>query len=134
MKILRKKLTARRKYAVYGQTLASKESRLSVLQPDDPVFSFNGGRPVNPGTISQTFHRLVTQHPFSAPVGVACPWLHCLRHSFAVGALLRWYRSGIDPGQRLIHLSTLSWSSRSGVNGLVPDRHPGAARQGEGAI
>ena len=28
------------------------------------------------------------------------------RHSFAVGTLLRWYRSGIDPSLRLIHLST----------------------------
>ena len=34
------------------------------------------------------------------------PRLHCLRHSFAVGTLLRWYRAGIDVGQRLIHLST----------------------------
>ncbi len=86
--------------------IADKESGLGVLQPDDPVFSFYGGRPVNPCTISQTFHRLVTQHPLVIPAGVAHPWLHCLRHSFAVGTLLRWYRSGIDPGQRLIHLST----------------------------
>lgn len=89
-----------------AEYIARKESRLGVLRPDDPVFSFNGGRPVNPCTIAQTFHRLVTQHSFSAPAGVARPWLHCLRHSFAVGVLLRWYRSGIDPGQRLIHLST----------------------------
>jgi site-specific recombinase XerD len=29
-----------------------------------------------------------------------------LRHSFAVGALLRWYREGVDPATRLHHLST----------------------------
>ena len=29
-----------------------------------------------------------------------------MRHSFAVGTLLRWYRSGIDPGSRLLQLST----------------------------
>jgi integrase len=49
---------------------------------------------------------LVTQHDFSVPAGVARPRLHCLRHSFAVAVLLRWYRSGIDPNQRLLHLST----------------------------
>lgn len=86
--------------------LTDKESNVGILGPDDPVFSFNAGRPINPGTISQTFHRLVTQHPFAAPAGVEGPRLHCLRHSFAVGTLLRWYRSGIDPSLRLIHLST----------------------------
>ena len=25
---------------------------------------------------------------------------------FAVGTLLRWYRKGVDPNQRLIHLAT----------------------------
>ena len=29
-----------------------------------------------------------------------------MRHSFAVGTLLRWYRAGVDPAQRLLHLST----------------------------
>jgi len=32
--------------------------------------------------------------------------VHDLRHSFAVATLLRWYRSGINPADRLIHLST----------------------------
>jgi site-specific recombinase XerD len=32
--------------------------------------------------------------------------LHCLRHSFAVGTLLRWYRAGVDPRSRLLDLST----------------------------
>ena len=40
------------------------------------------------------------------PPGVAVPRLHCLRHSFAVGTLLRWYREGIEPEDRLLHLST----------------------------
>jgi site-specific recombinase XerD len=89
-----------------AEYLTDKESKVGILGPDDPVFSFNAGRPINPGTISQTFHRLVTEHPFPAPAGVEGPRLHCLRHSFAVGTLLRWYRSGIDPSLRLIHLST----------------------------
>jgi integrase len=40
------------------------------------------------------------------PDGVASPRLHDLRHSFAVGTLLRWYRTGVDPQARLLHLST----------------------------
>jgi integrase len=40
-----------------------------------------------------------------APPGVASPHLHCLRHSFAVATLLRWYREGIDPAERLLYLS-----------------------------
>jgi integrase len=40
------------------------------------------------------------------PAGVAPPRVHDLRHSFAVGALLRWYRDGGDPTSRLLHLST----------------------------
>lgn len=34
------------------------------------------------------------------------PHLHCLRHSFAVGCMLRWYREGLDPATRLCQLAT----------------------------
>ena len=40
------------------------------------------------------------------PPGVDTPRLHDLRHSFAVATLLRWYREGIDPNQRLLQLAT----------------------------
>ena len=40
------------------------------------------------------------------PDGVSPPTLHSLRHSFAVGCLLRWYREGLDPAARLHQLST----------------------------
>jgi site-specific recombinase XerD len=85
--------------------LERRNTRFEGLSPDDPLFSFNAGRAINPCTISQTFHHLVTDR-FQPPPGVAPPRSHCLRHSFAVGTLLRWYRSGIDPNTRLIHLST----------------------------
>ncbi|TFD70136.1 tyrosine-type recombinase/integrase [Cryobacterium sp. Hb1] len=71
-----------------------------------PLFSFDGRRCVHPGTASQTFHRLVIELAFPVPDGVAPPHLHCLRHSFAVGCLLRWYREGLDPSKRLFQLST----------------------------
>jgi integrase len=44
--------------------------------------------------------------PEVVPAGVSPPRLHSLRHSFAVGCLLRWYREGIDPATRLHQLST----------------------------
>ncbi len=71
-----------------------------------PLFSFDGQRCVNPGTPSQVFHRLVVELAFPIPDGVATPRLHSLRHSFAVGCLLRWYREGLDPASRLYRLST----------------------------
>lgn len=75
-------------------------------QADDPLFFFTHKRPLRPETISHTFHRLLPKMELSMTPGTAPPCLHCLRHSFAVQTLLRWYRSGIDPSQRLLHLST----------------------------
>lgn len=71
-----------------------------------PLFSFRKGQRINPGTISLTFHHLVPRLDLKAQPGAAPPRLHDLRHSFAVRTLLRWYRSGINPNVRLLHLST----------------------------
>jgi integrase/recombinase XerD len=78
------------------------------VEPDYPVFSFANDRrrPVGPKSISWTFHKLVSTLELKIPEGVTPPYLHCLRHSFAVGTLLRWYRAGFDPGARLLSLST----------------------------
>jgi integrase len=54
----------------------------------------------------ETYVELVTDLAFPVPDGVSPPVLHCLRHSFAVGCLLRWYRQGADPLQQLFRLST----------------------------
>jgi integrase len=74
--------------------------------PDAPLFSFDGKRCVHPGTASQTFHHLVPDLDLAVPEGVSPPTLHSLRHSFAVGCLLRWYREGLDPQDKLHQLST----------------------------
>ena len=71
-----------------------------------PLFSFSPGRPIHAGTISQTFRALARQLDLEVPDGVISPCVHHLRHSFAVGTLLRWYRQGIQPTQRLLQLST----------------------------
>src|SRR5215471_13650894 len=69
---------------------------------DRPLFSFTKRGCICPETISQTFHSLVPKLGLHLPPGVSPPRLHDLRHSFALGTLLRWYREGIDPNGRLI--------------------------------
>jgi len=83
-----------------------REQLMGESTPDSPLFSFSKGRHMNPGTISQVFHALVPRLGLAIPTGVTPPRVHDLRHSFAVGTLRRWYRTGSDPAQRLHHLST----------------------------
>jgi integrase len=71
-----------------------------------PLFTFDGRRCIHPGTASQVFHSLVRTLHLAIPDGVSPPRLHDLRHSFAVGCLLRWYRDGSDPASKLNQLST----------------------------
>jgi integrase len=92
-----------------GELIAEQLARRradGALGDDAPLFSFDGRRCVHPGTASQVFHHLVTELDFIVPEGVSPPRLHDLRHSFAVGCLLRWYRDGLDPSTRLHHLAT----------------------------
>lgn len=83
-----------------------RKARAGRLSPNDPVFSFVDGRPVDPGTISHTFHVLVTKLGLVIPEGTRPPTVHHLRHSFAVGRLLRWYRDDDNPATKLMKLST----------------------------
>ena len=78
----------------------------SAPAPETPLFSFTKGKAINPGSISQTFHHLLPQLDLRFPAGTASPRVHDLRHSLAVGTLLRWYREGVDPNRRLMHLAT----------------------------
>jgi integrase len=80
--------------------------RGGTLPPEAAVFSFTRRGSVHPGTISQTFRQLFPRLGLAVPVGVARPHVHDLRHAFAVGTLLRWYRDGVDPAARLFHLAT----------------------------
>ena len=77
-----------------------------ACEVDAPLFTFDGRRSVNPCTASQVFHQLMITLALPVPDGVSPPRLHSLRHSFAVGCLLRWYREGLDPASRLFRLST----------------------------
>lgn len=81
--------------------------RAWFTEPTVPLFTWNGRRPISTNSIRNTFReRLLPQLHLEIPDGTAQPCVHHLRHSFAVGTLLRWYRQGIDPSARLHHLST----------------------------
>lgn len=88
--------------------LDREESRFGAILPDSSAFSFDKQKrtPIGTSTISWTFHKLLPALQLTVPSGVARPHLHCLRHSFAVGTLLRWYQAGVDPMSRLFDLST----------------------------
>lgn len=77
-----------------------------VLGADDPVFSLWRGQRLNRHSIDRVFRDLVVALDIDVPTGTRSPCPHSLRHSFAVGTLLRWYRRGLEPGRRLLHLST----------------------------
>jgi integrase len=91
--LLREQLEYRRRHA-------------KLLDPSAPLFTFNGRRCVHSGNVSMTFLALVRRMQLDIPDGMAAPHLHDLRHSFAVGTLLRWYREGINAGEKLHYLST----------------------------
>lgn len=62
--------------------------------------------PITGKSISRVFHSLIPHLGLPVPPGVAYPRAHHLRHSFAIGTLLRWYRAGINPSERIGYLST----------------------------
>lgn len=80
--------------------------RIGPLTADVPIFSFRKRQPVSPCTVSTIFHELMSELALPVPDGTRPPCVHSLRHSFAVGTLLRWYRDGADPRSRLLQLST----------------------------
>lgn len=91
--------------ALIAAQAARREGGRRTEGPGAPLFTFDGHRCVHPGTASQVFHALVTTLGLPVPDGVSAPVLHSLRHSFAVGRLLRWYRDGEDPQAMLHQLS-----------------------------
>ena len=92
--------------ALLRDYLQIRAQHIGDLTPDTPVFSFTGRGEIHPCTVSQTFHGLVPRLGLEIPPGCSPPRLHDLRHSFAVGTLLRWYRTGTDPGAGLLKLAT----------------------------
>lgn len=88
--------------------LENRERLVGRLEPSDPLFSVGDDKanPIRSHSVSRVFQRLWPKLKLEVPSGVSAPRLHCLRHSFAVNTLLRWYRQGINPNDRLLQLST----------------------------
>jgi integrase len=86
--------------------LARRAQRFGSPSSEALIFSFDGRKPISLSAIGQTLHHLFAELSIRIPPGGSRPRVHDLRHSFAVGTLLRWYREGIDPSTRLLHLST----------------------------
>ncbi len=86
--------------------LQRKLTHWGHFTPEAPLFCLRGGRAINPCTVSQTFHQLLPSLSITISPGCSPPRLHDLRHSFAIGTLLRWYRTGADPQAHLLALAT----------------------------
>jgi site-specific recombinase XerD len=92
--------------AVIDSYLDSRRARHGPLAVGGPVFCVTHGRPLRRQQIGKAFRQLRSKLGIVLPDRASPPRVHDLRHSFAVRALLRWYRAGLDPSQRLLHLST----------------------------
>ncbi len=86
--------------------LEDKRLRTGSLCSQAPLFSFTRRGAISPCTVSKAFHELVPLLGLQVPPSCSTPRLHDLRHSFAVGTLLRWYRTRVDVGAALLRLST----------------------------
>jgi integrase len=87
--------------------LSAREQRWGVPSAGGPLFTFDGRGPVSTNTIRNTFQgHILPQLRLRLVEGTPRPRVHDLRHSFALGVLLRWYRTGMDPAARLHYLST----------------------------
>lgn len=93
-----------------GQVLNDYSARCSErcgpLSAEALFFSFDGEKTISLTSMGRTLHQLCAELGLRIAPGTSRPRIHDLRHSFAVGTLLRWYRDGIDPATRLLHLST----------------------------
>lgn len=86
--------------------LAQRRARDRRLADDDPLFSIRAGCRLKRQRVGSVFRHLLPRLGLDIPREASPPRVHDLRHSFAVRTLLRWYRTGVDPAQRMLHLST----------------------------
>jgi len=91
-----------------AQALADFIDTLESRMIEQPLFSFDrhNQRTVNRHVIERTFRSLIKRLNFQPKPGEGYPRPHDLRHSLAVGTLLRWYQEGKTPADKLILLST----------------------------
>jgi site-specific recombinase XerD len=83
-----------------------RRRRCPSLCDDAPLFTVGAGRRLNRHSIDRVFGQLVPRLHLVIPADASRPRVHDLRHACAVTTLLRWYRTGVNPAARLLHLST----------------------------
>jgi integrase len=88
------------------QFLDARRTVLQPLQDDDPLFVTLWRVPIRKRFLLAAFHGILRDLDIPGPQSQQRPRLHDLRHSCAVGRLLRWYREGVDVQARLPLLST----------------------------
>jgi integrase len=97
------------------QRLALYRRERDRLQPERATAAFfilnNGNRP-KVLAAEREFLRVARRISLRGPAGTKGPYLHDMRHSFAVKTLLGWYRSGTDVERHLPELSTYLGHSR----------------------
>lgn len=114
--VVRETKFAKNRLVPHGPALArelyaylDERARHGGAAASDPVFSVQRhrrDRPLGRSSVGTTFRNLLPSLGLRIGPGDARPRVHDLRHSFAVGTLLRWYLEGHDPADRLLQLST----------------------------
>ena len=92
--------------AMLDRYLARRRRHDLALADDAPLFAIRAGSRLSRQRVGSVFRKLLPDLGLALPPEASRPRVHDLRRSFAVQTLLRWYRTGIDPAQRLLHLST----------------------------
>ena len=92
--------------ATLDRYLVARRARDRSLANNAPLFAGRAGGRLGRQQIGRVFRALVPTLGLAVPSGTIPPHIHDLRRSFAVQTLLGWYRAGVDPAQRLLHLST----------------------------
>ena len=98
--------------ALLGEQLERRRNERRGRTPRRRCSRFDGQRPrpsaAPPARRSTSWSpRLICRSPTAS----RRRRLHCLRHSFAVGCLLRWYREGLDPAGAAATSSPRSWAT-----------------------
>jgi integrase/recombinase XerD len=80
-----------------------------------PLFvNLSGAKYAHP-TFTSVFLQILRKSGLRGPKGQRGPRVHDLRHTFAVGRLLSWYKEGVDLGAKLPLLST--YLGHTGITG-----------------
>ena len=117
---------------------AARRDRLCPA-PRDPAFFLNEcGTRITESTLRWTFVRLSRQTGLREPAKSSGdgPRLIDMRHSFAVGTLVRWYREGVDVERHIPRLAT--WLGHAHVSdtywylSATPELMQAAARRLDG--